>query len=287
MTMSSPVWFITATSSGFGKSIALEALNRGHKVIATARSPAKIQDLKDAGAYTLALDVTDSPKNIASVVADAHSQHGRIDYLINAAGYILEGAVEEASPEETFKHFNTNVFGNLNVIRAVLPYMRAQRSGVVALFGSLGSWSSGAGFALYSGTKWACSGIAEGLRPELQPFGITALVIEPGYFRTGFLNPGARLSTEQRIKDYDESAVGQVRSTLDQTDNKQLGDVGKGAVVIVDTITRSGVAEGKEIPLRLVLGSDVDAAIRDKCAQTVELLDDWKDISRSTDYAES
>jgi NADP-dependent 3-hydroxy acid dehydrogenase YdfG len=282
--MSPPVWLISATSSGFGKNIALEALKRGHKVIATARSSAKISDLKAAGAVTLALDVTDDLENIKKVVAEAHSQYGRIDYLVNAAGYVLEGAVEESSPEETFNHFNTNVLGNLNVIRAVLPYMREQKSGVVALFGSMASWSSGPAYAIYCGTKWACSGIAEGLRPELEPFGITAFVIEPGYFRTGFLNPGARITTEQRIKDYDDSAVGQVRKALDQADNNQLGNVEEGAKVIVDTMTQTGVAKGRGIPLRLVLGSDINQTIRDKCASTIELLDEWKDISKSTDY---
>jgi NADP-dependent 3-hydroxy acid dehydrogenase YdfG len=284
--MSAPVWFITAASSGFGKYIALEALSRGHKVIASARKPSSIQDLKSAGAHTITLDVTDTLDNIKAIVADAYAQYGRIDYLINAAGYILDGAIEEASPEETFAHFNTNVFGALNVTRAVLPYMRARRSGVIALFGSLGSWRSGAGFALYCGTKWACSGIAEGLRPEVEPFGITALVIEPGYFRTGFLNPGARVSTQTRIKDYDDSAVGQARGVLDQTDNKQRGNVEAGAKVVVDTLTRSGVAEGREIPLRLVLGSDAEGVIREKCESTVGLLDEWKDVVRSTDYAD-
>lgn len=282
--MSAPVWLITATSSGFGKGIALEALKKGHKVIATARNPARIQDLKDAGADTLALDVTDSLDNIKKTVGDAIARHGQIDYLINTAGYILEGAIEEASPQETFDHFNTNVFGALNVTRAVLPYMRERKSGVVAMFGSLGSWRSGPGFGLYSATKWACSAIAEGLHLELEPFGITATVIEPGYFRTGFLNPGAKVSTSVRIDDYDNTAVGMTRAALVKTDNNQPGDVQKGSKVVVDILTRTGVAEGKEIPLRVVLGSDCQAVIREKCSSTIELLDEWKDISYSTDY---
>lgn len=286
MTTTTPVWFITATSNGFGKHIALEALSRGHKVIATARSVSKIAELEAAGAYTLSLDVTDSLTNLKAIVAKAHDQYGKIDYLVNAAGYVLEGAVEEASPEETFQTFNTNVLGNLNVTRAVLPYMREQRSGVVAFFGSLASWLGFPATALYCSTKWAVSGLAESLRPELAPFGITALVIEPGYFRTGFLNPGARLSTQQRISDYDETAVGQVRKMYDAADNKQLGDVKKGARVIVDTLTKTGGAEGRDIPLRLILGSDSDGGIRGKCKTTVELLDEWKDVSTSTDYSE-
>ena len=281
--MSTPVWFITASSSGFGKFIALDALRRGHTVIATARSTAKILDLKDQGATTIALDVTDSLDNLKKIIASVIEQFGRIDHLVNAAGYILEGALEEATPEETFNHFNTNVFGNLNVIRAVLPYMRHQKSGVIALFGSLGSWRSGPAYSLYSGTKWACSGIAEGLRPELEPFGITTFVIEPGYFRTGFLNPGARQET-RIMPEYEATAVGQVREMLHKTDNNQPGDVVKGARVVVDVMTKTGQAEGKEIPLRLVLGTDVNEAVRGKCESTIKLLDEWKDITTTTDH---
>lgn len=283
--MSSPVWFITASSSGFGKGIALAALKKGHRVVATARSTSRIADLKEAGAVTMPLDVTDSFDNIKKTVDDAAKATGQIDYLINAAGYILEGAIEEATPEETYKQFNTNVFGALNVTRAALPHMRARRTGVVAMFGSLGSWRSGAGFVHYAATKWACSAVGEGLFAELAPFGISGLTIEPGYFRSGFLNPGARLST-RHMNEYDGSAVGAARERFDATDNKQLGDVEKGCQVVVDVLTKSGMAEGRDIPMRLVLGSDCEAAIRRKCEETLSLLDEWKDVIRSTDYPE-
>jgi NAD(P)-dependent dehydrogenase (short-subunit alcohol dehydrogenase family) len=282
--MSTPVWFITAASSGFGKYLALEALNRGHKVVATARDPSRIQDLKKAGADTLKLDVTDSMENIKKVIDASIALHGQIDYLINAAGYILEGAAEEATPEETFAQFNTNVFGTLNVTRAALPYMRERRSGVIALFGSVGSWRSGPAVTLYAATKWACSGLAEGLKKELEPFGITVTVVEPGYFRTGFLNPGARVLTKQRLEAYDETSVGQVRNALNKTDNNQPGDVEKGCKAIVDVLLGTGLAKGKEIPVRIVLGSDCQKIIRDKLDSTISLLDEWKELSYSTDY---
>ncbi|KAF2100402.1 NAD(P)-binding protein [Rhizodiscina lignyota] len=284
--MTTPVWLITASSSGFGKAIAIEALGRGHNVIATARSVSKIDDLRKAGAVTMALDVTDSPENLKKLIADAYSKYGHIDYLINAAGYMLEGAVEEASPEETYQQFNVNVFGNLNVTRAVLPYMRQQRSGVVAMFGSAGSYYAVPSGALYCATKWACSAIGEGLRLELEDFGITATVIEPGYFRTGFLNQGAMIVTKERLEDYEETAVGKSRNLLSKVDNKQPGNVVEGARVTVDVLTSSGVAEGQKIPLRIVLGSDCEQTIRDKFAQTTAYLDEWKDVIRSTDYPE-
>lgn len=186
-------------------------------------------------------------------------------------------------PEETLNQFNVNVFGNLNVTRAVLPYMRKQRSGIIAMFGSLASWIGGPGAAAYCASKWACSAYAESLRPELASFGITVTSIEPGYFRSGFLNPGARQQTA-KMDEYEASVVGDMRKVLGQYDNNQPGDVNKGAEVIVDVLTKTGIAEGKEVPLRVVLGSDAHAEIRKKCMDTLMLLDEWKEISCSTDY---
>jgi NAD(P)-dependent dehydrogenase (short-subunit alcohol dehydrogenase family) len=163
----------------------LEALKRGHHVIATARDRAHFRDLEAAGAVTLALDVTAPlfrPKDIAK---EAHSKYGLITHLVNAAGYVLDGFIEEirwvllmlvdwkfeadaSNPQEDYDTFNSNVFGVLNVSRAVIPYFRATSGEkVIANFGSIGSWSGGPGYALYSATKWACSGISVSRRPEL------------------------------------------------------------------------------------------------------------------------
>lgn len=283
MSSDAPVWLITATSSGFGKEIALNALKRGHKVIATGRNISKLGGLEEAGAFILKLDVVAPLDELKRTAEEAHAKYGRIDILVNSAGYILEGAIEEATPEQTFDNFNTNVFGMLNVTRAVLPFMRKQKSGVIASFGSLGSWRGGPGGGIYCATKWACSGLMESLRPEIDPFGISATVFEPGYFRSGFLNAGAKILTAV-IQDYGDTAVGAMRKVFAQVDNNQPGDVVKGAEVIVDVLTKSGSAEGKEIPVRLVLGSDCQKAIRGKLEETTQLLDEWKDISYSTDY---
>ncbi|KAK3701321.1 hypothetical protein LTR37_015542 [Vermiconidia calcicola] len=280
--MSTPVWLITAASSGFGKYTAIEALKNGHKVIATARNSKKIEDLRSQGAVTMDLDVTQPLDELQNIAKKAQAKFDRIDYLVNAAGYVLEGAVEEASPKETYDQFNVNVFGVLNVTRAVLPYMRQQRSGVIAHFGSLGSWTGGPAGGLYCATKWAISGVTEGLRAEVAPFGIEVCCIEPGYFRTGFLNPGARVTTETRLKEYDETAVGEVRKVFNQTDNNQLGDVEKGCRVIFEVLTKKG---RKEVPIRLVLGSDCYEVIKGKCDSTKELLEEWKEVACSTDHA--
>ena len=172
----------------------------------------------------------------------------------------------------------------VNVTRAVLPTMRAQRSGVIANFGSLGSWTGGAAYSNYAATKWACTGISESLYEELKPLGITCTVIEPGYFRTGFLNVGARIQSAKVIDDYSNTTVGQVRKALDTVDNKQPGDVVKGSKVIVDVLTQTGAAAGRDIPIRIVLGKDCVDTIRQKCDSTLKLLKDWEPIITSTDH---
>jgi len=186
------------------------------------------------------------------------------------------------SPKETYDCFNTNVLGLLNATRAILPYMRQQRSGRIALFGSSGSWSGAPGAGIYCATKWAVSGLAESLRCDVADFGIGVCVIEPGYFRTGFLNSGARVRTERRIGDYEGSAVGKTRAMLDQYDDKQPGDLEKGAKVVVDCFARGEGGEG--VPVRLVLGSDCRAVIGEKCTGTLEYLEREKGVIDGTDY---
>ncbi|PTB38836.1 uncharacterized protein TrAFT101_006866 [Trichoderma asperellum] len=290
-----PVWFITAASSGFGHAIAVSALRRGHIVIATARNPSRIQDLAAAGAHTLAFDVTSPLSTIEGVARDVFAKHGRVDYLINTAGFMLEAAIEEATPEEVYESFNTNVFGVTKTIRAFLPHMRAQEladngvRGVVATFGSLGSWRGGAGGGVYAMTKWACSALAESLAPELEPFKIKATVVEPGYFRTGFLNPGTLVSSKVRIDAYEDESTptGQMRRRLVATDGNQLGDVNKGAEVVVDMLSGTGVAKGRELPVRVVLGSDTEQVIRGKIESTNKILEEWSEVLRSTDHPSS
>ncbi|KAI8656282.1 hypothetical protein NCS56_01231600 [Fusarium sp. Ph1] len=284
-----PVWLITAASSGFGREIALLALKLGHTVIATARNASRIQDLANAGAHTLSFDVTSPLSDIEAVAKEVFAKHGRVDYLVNAAGFILEGSVEESSPEEVYDSFNTNVFGTFNTVKTFLPGMRAQdvgendTRGTVVTFGSLGSWNGGASYSVYAMTKSCMSSLAESLREELAPFKIVATVVEPGYFRTNFLNPGVRVTTKQRIAAYDDenTPTGQTRRALNKKDNAQEGDVKKGCQVIVDVLTRRG---GREVPVRIVLGRDCEAFVRGKCEATVGLLDEWKSLIVSTDH---
>ncbi|KAF7554110.1 hypothetical protein G7046_g6912 [Stylonectria norvegica] len=285
MSSSTPVWLITGTSSGFGHAIALEALRRGHKVIATARRASSIISLKDAGAATLELDVTAPEAVVDAKVKEAHDIYGRLTYIVNAAGYVLEGACEEASEKEVLAQFNTNVFGTIKVTRAAIPFLRAQPSSAIANFGSLASWVGGPAMGFYNASKWAVSGFSEAMTAELAPFNIRVTAVEPGFFRTSFLNSGNRNSTAVRLRDvYGGTGADEYRAVLDQQDNKQLGDVEKGAGVLVDVLTGTGVGEGREIPLRLLLGSDCLGVVREKCESTLKLLKEWETVSASTDH---
>ncbi|KAK2601791.1 hypothetical protein QQS21_004675 [Conoideocrella luteorostrata] len=287
-----PVWFIAAASSGFGHEIASNALKRGHKVIATARKIERIQDLADAGAHTMAFDVASPISTIEGIAKQVFDKHSRVDYLVNTAGFILEGSVEEVSREELYDSFNTNVFGVMNTLRAFLPYIRSQpaaANGVratVVTFGSLGSWRGGASFSVYAMTKACVSSLAESLHEELAPFKIRATVVEPGYFRTAFLNPGVMVQSKERIEAYNDESTptGQTRRRLIEVDSNQPGDVVKGCQVIVDALTATGVTQGRDLPVRIILGKDCDHVIRDKCSQTIGILDEWKDAIRSTDH---
>ena len=222
------------------------------------------------------------------------TKHGRVDYLINAAGFILDGAAEEISQQELYNSFNTNVFGIFNTIKAFLPGMREQsvgengRRGTIVTFGSIGSWRGGATYSVYSMVKACVSSLAESLRYELEPFNILASVVEPGYFRTSFLNPGVKVTSKNRMDVYNDenTPTGKTRKALEATDNNQPGDVKKGTKVIVDILTGTGVGKGRDVPVRIILGSDADVFIRNKLSETLEILDDWKSVTVSTDITE-
>jgi NAD(P)-dependent dehydrogenase (short-subunit alcohol dehydrogenase family) len=176
------------------------------------------------------------------------------------------------------------VFGLLNVTRAFLPYFRAQRSGVIGNVSSIGAWRGGGGIGIYCTSKWAVSGISETLTYELADFNIKVCAIEPGYFRSNFLNPGHRLAAKAHIPDYDGTTARKTAEGLEAYNNNQLGDIKKGAKAMVDVLTSSGVVAGREVPLRLALGSDAYGVITGKCQQTVGLLEEWKAITTTTDH---
>jgi len=279
------VWIITGTSSGFGRDLVVAALERGDKVIATARgrSVSKLAELKDLGADVLELDVTAPLDKLQEIAKQAYDIHGKIDVVVNNAGYIHVGALEEVTPEETFAQFNTNVFGGLNVARAFLPYMRARKSGTVVWFGSVGGWRELAGGGLYSATKYCVRGISETLDVEISPLGLRSIVVEPGYFRTDFLTADNRVPYTPRIADYPE-ITRRAHEGLEAHNGKQLGDPKKGVEVIIDIVKGEGAAKGRTVPPVLQLGSDCYTLVTGACNKTLQNLEEWKDVIVSTDF---
>ncbi|KAK3986696.1 putative oxidoreductase YusZ [Cladorrhinum sp. PSN332] len=288
-----PIWLISGASSGFGHAISQEALSRGHRVIATARSHSKLSSLEALGASVLSLDVTSPEADLAAIIKEAASIYGAITHVANCAGYILEGAVEESSQKEVHDVFNTNVFGTVNLARAVIPYLReAAEHGykpALATFGSLGSWRSGAAVSLYCSTKFAVTGLTEGLYEELKPFGISVCCVEPGYTRTGFLSTTQdggdhRMKTARQLDVYQNTAAASARDALNAYSWQQPGDVKKCATAIVDVLTREKMAEGEDVvPMRLVLGSDCLETVRTKCETTLKLVKEWEGVTVSAD----
>lgn len=272
-------WFITGASRGFGALVTEQALASGDAVVATARNAASITERFGSSPRLLAvpLDVTDERQAAAAAKA-AVDRFGRIDILLNNAGFGLMGAVEEATSAEVEAVYRTNVFGVLNVTRAVLPHMREARAGRILNISSIGGYRGAAGFGVYSSTKFAVEGLSEALHAELAPLGIHVTVIEPGYFRTDFLDASSLSVSPARIADYDETA-GKVRHVAAALSHQQPGDPAKLAKVLI------AFADAPNPPVRLPLGSDTVAAIEGKHSADQAILAEWRAVSVSTDFA--
>ena len=271
------VWLITGAARGFGREIAKQALERGDSVVATARRPELVTEtLPGYGDRLLAvpLDVTD-PAQPAAVARAAVSRFGRIDILVNNAGRGLLGAVEEASPEEVEAVFRTNVFGLLAVTRAVLPIMRARKSGRILNMSSVGGFAQVPGWGIYGATKFAVEGLSEALRAEVEPLGIQVVIIEPGSFRTDFLDGSSLHTASHVIEDYAATA-GQVRDRAAGRNHAQVNDPVKGAAAIVTIATIASP------PARLQLGADCVAAVEEKLRRVTAELSQRRELAVST-----
>lgn len=277
--MATKTWFITGTSSGFGRAFAHYALARGHNVVATARRTAALAQLAQRiggeapqRLLTLPLDVT-RPEDAQAAVAAALKRFGRIDVLINNAGYGIVGAFEETPDSELRAQMETNFFGAMNVTRAALPALRAQRSGAIVNISSLGGQLSFAGFSAYSASKFALEGASEALAQELAPFGVKVLIVEPGQFRTELA--GASMLHMPVMEDYREVVAG-TREFARSMHGTQTGDPGKAAAAIETAL------EAAQTPLRLQLGGDAVDAVRAHSAQMLQDADAWETVARST-----
>ncbi|KAI0976715.1 NAD(P)-binding protein [Xylaria arbuscula] len=281
------VWFITGASSGFGKAIAEEALRRNDAVVASSRRGTSLKDLEALGATLLDLDVTSDDATINAAFQTAIDKYGKITHFINAPGYLLEGPAEGASAKDALDSISVNVLAIMNLTRLQIAYLRPRKSGYIANFGSVGSWRGAAAASHYASAKWAVSGFTESIHYEVKEFGINATVVEPGYFRTGFLNAQGnnRKPVSNMLEaEYKGSAVDKFRNALNNVNDNQPGDVVKGSKIIVDVLTGSGVAVGKEFPIRLILGRDSMAGIRAKIADTERLIKEWEDVIVSSDH---
>jgi NAD(P)-dependent dehydrogenase (short-subunit alcohol dehydrogenase family) len=272
-------WFITGASRGFGLRVARLALQRGDNVVATARRAVAVTEAlgEHPRLLAVALDVADESQARKAVEA-AISQFGRIDVLLNNAGFGLLGAVEEATAEEVEQLYRTNVFGLLAVTRAVLPQMRAQKSGRILNISSIGGYRGSAGFGVYCSTKFAVEGLSEALHSELAPLGVHVTVVEPGYFRTDFLDATSLSVSRNGISDYNGTA-GRVREVAGHLNHEQPGDPEKLAKVLVE------FADVSNPPVRLPLGSDTVKVIAAKHAADAAILAEWRSVSISTDFA--
>jgi NAD(P)-dependent dehydrogenase (short-subunit alcohol dehydrogenase family) len=271
-------WFITGASSGFGEAFARYALAQGYCVVATARDPGKlaaITALAPDRVLAARLDVT-APGEADAAVKAACDRFGRIDVLINNAGYGIVGAFEETPEAELRTQMETNFFGAAAVTRAALPTLRAQRAGAIVNISSLGGQLSVAGFGPYSASKFALEGLSEALAQELAPFGIKVLIVEPGAFRTGFAGAGA-MRHMPVIEAY-RDVVGGTRDFAHGMNETQAGDPFKAAAAI----DRALAAD--KSPLRLQLGKDAVDAVRTHAETLLAELDGWAPVALATSF---
>lgn len=262
--MKNKVWFVTGASKGLGLSLVKKLLNAGYRVAATSRDPERMQQSAGAGPERLlALDMQLTDENsVAAAVQRAVEHFGRIDVVVNNAGYGMVGALEELSDEEARANFDVNVFGSLNVIRQSLPYLRAQGSGHIFNIASIGGFSGTfPGFGIYCATKFAMHGFSEALAEEVKPFGIQVTIVSPGYFRTEFLSSDSLALPQQEMDIYKN--VREAQHTHQNSYNgQQPGDPEKASDLMIQ------VSESTAPPLHLFLGQDAYAL----AAQKIEAL---------------
>ena len=272
------VLLITGVSSGFGRAFAEAAVAAGHQVVGTVRREADrapFEAIAPGHAHAVVLDVTDIAsidRAVASILQDV----GRIDVLINNAGYGHEGILEE-SPLEAMRHqFEVNVFGAVAMIQAVLPGMRERRSGHIINMSSMAGYTPLAGIAYYAGSKFALEGITGVLAKEVEAFGIKVTAIAPGSFRTDWAGR-SMVRSERAIADYD-ALFDPIRKAREDKSGKQAGDPARAAQVLLQLI------DAEHAPVHLLLGSDALGVVRQHIADLQRQIDAWESVSRSTDF---
>ncbi|MEK3786315.1 oxidoreductase [Paenibacillus sp. FSL K6-1230] len=279
MSQQAKVWFITGCSTGFGRYIAKQAIASGYKVVVTARNVEQVKDItagNEDSTLALPLDVTKQDQ-IESAVAATIEKFGRIDVLVNNAGIGYFSSVEESVEEETRKMFEINFWGLMHMTNAVLPQMRAQKSGHIINFSSIGGLTSFPTLGYYHATKYAVEGVSESLSQELAPFNIHVTLIEPSGFRTDW---GGRSSvkTDTAIPELKESIVGQMLQSQDQMAGQEAGDPAKAAAAVIQ------IVETSTPPLRLLLGQMAYQAATHKFTNLLASIEEWKETTINADF---
>jgi NAD(P)-dependent dehydrogenase (short-subunit alcohol dehydrogenase family) len=280
MDSAAPVWLITGCSTGFGRDLARAVLSRGDRAVVTARNPVALAEFATAypdTALTAVLDVT-TPGQPKAVVERAEATFGRIDVLVNNAGYGYLAAVEEGEDDAVRAMFEANVFGLIAVTQAVLPGMRARRQGHIVNISSVGGLVALPGVGFYNASKFAVEGLSEALAKEVEPLGIKVTVVEPGPFRTDWA--GRSLKTpRQAVADYADTA-GARRALIQGYSGKQPGDPVRAAEAIITAVSSPAP------PLHLVLGGVALGMVRSKLASFATELDTWQEVTLSADFPE-
>lgn len=271
-------WLITGCSSGIGRGIAKAALEKGDQVIVTARNIEKVLDIIQQYpdlALAVSLDVTDS-QSIENAVKEGLYHFGKIDVLVNNAGYGYRAAIEEGEIDAVQTLFNTNFFGPIELIKAVLPQMRKRKTGAIINVTSIAAVRSAVGSGYYAASKAALELLTNGLAKELTPLGIKVMVVQPGSFRTKFYDESLK-GTQKKIDDYADTA-GRTRKENIVNNKQQPGDPDKAGQVIVETIERD------DYPGILTLGSDAVQAVSSTLESKLKELNNWASVSQQTDY---
>jgi NAD(P)-dependent dehydrogenase (short-subunit alcohol dehydrogenase family) len=274
----SPVWFITGCSTGFGREIALAVLARGWLAVITARDPGSVADLASSNpenALALKLDVTSS-EAVSEAIAEAKAKFGRIDVLVNNAGYGYLSAVEEGEDNEVRAMFEVNFFGAVTAIKAVLPVMREQGAGHIVNITSVGGLVGNPGSGYYAATKFALEGLGEALARETAELGIKVTTVEPGPFRTDWA--GRSLKQTSKTLDAYASIAGRRRADVAANSGRQPGDPVRAALAIIAAV------EAESPPSNLVLGRQGLGVVRKKLGRLINDLDTWEATTVGADF---
>ncbi|WP_447952080.1 SDR family NAD(P)-dependent oxidoreductase [Chryseobacterium koreense] len=273
----SKVWYITGASKGIGRSLVEKLLLQGNKVAATSRQTSAFFAITSENFLPLEVNLTDE-KSIAISLEKTKNAFGKIDVIVNNAGYGIGGAIEELSEHEINDNFNVNFFAVVKVIQQALPYLRSQHSGHIINISSIAGFAPGLGWSIYCAAKFAVTGLSESLANDLKPLGINVTAVLPGWFRTNFAKQDSIVFSKKQIDDY--SFLRTTHQKMDEIDGKQLGNPEKVADTFIELVNNENP------PTLLFLGSDAYKRANEKITQLSQEIQQWRNLSASTDFEE-